>query len=408
MKKLYSLFEKTFGFIYHPVVRFYRFNGYKPKDFLSFVRYYVFGAKCSSDEKKYLYLDVTYLSKCERFAGICRVVSKIQEFLPVVQNEYEIVPVTGKQFLGFYELNTKKIVVPSENDVFLSAEVTQGIADSNNRFFRKIQKRGCKLVFFLHDLIPVLFPEFNGSMKFYKYYEKYLAQLAKADGVICNSNSVLKDFKKYIDEKKIKTNKNLKMSYTHLGVDFKPVDFTENLRDSETIDFLMVSTVEVRKMYDLAVQAFDILWKKQLNVTLSIVGKYGWKAEKAKALIENNEQLGKKLFWYNQGISDKELTEQYQKCDCVIFASKTEGFGLALIEAAIYKKPLIIRDIPIFREVAQDNAFYFEGNSPENLAEKIEEWISLYKAGNYPKSDGIKYISWQESVLNIFNFIEDL
>ena len=69
---------------------------------------------------------------------------------------------------------------------------------------------------------------------------------------------------------------------------------------------------------------------------------------------------------------------------------------------------MIIRDIPIFREVAQDNAFYFEGNSPENLAEKIEEWISLYKAGNYPKSDGIKYISWQESVLNIFNFIEDL
>lgn len=179
MKKLYSLFEKTFGFIYHPVVRFYRFNGYKPKDFLSFVRYYVFGAKCSSDEKKYLYLDVTYLSKCERFAGICRVVSKIQEFLPVVQNEYEIVPVTGKQFLGFYELNTKKIVVPSENDVFLSAEVTQGIADSNNRFFRKIQKRGCKLVFFLHDLIPVLFPEFNGSMKFTNITKNILPSLPK-------------------------------------------------------------------------------------------------------------------------------------------------------------------------------------------------------------------------------------
>lgn len=408
MKGLYSLFEKTFGFIYHPVVRFYRFNGYKPKDFLNFARYYFFGAKRRTDEKKYLYLDVTYLSKCERFAGICRVVSKIQEFLPVVQKEYEIVPVVGKQYLGFYELSNKKIVVPSENDVFLSAEVTQGIIDSNNRFFRKIQKSGCKLVFFLHDLIPVLFPEFNGSMKFYRYYEKYLAQLAKADGVICNSNSVLMDFEKYLLVNKIKTNKNLKKSYTHLGVDFKPVDSAEVVKKSESVDFLMVSTVEVRKMYDLAVQAFDILWKKGINAKLSIVGKYGWKAEKAKALIENNEQLGQKLFWYNQGISDKELSEQYQKCDCVIFASKTEGFGLALIEAAIYKKPLIIRDIPIFREVAQDNAFYFEGDSPENLAAKIEEWISLYKSGNYPKSDGIKYISWQESVLNIFNFIEDL
>lgn len=408
MKGLYSLFEKTFGFIYHPVVRFYRFNGYKPKDFLNFARYYFFGAKRRTDEKKYLYLDVTYLSKCERFAGICRVVSKIQEFLPVVQKEYEIVPVVGKQYLGFYELSNKKIVVPSENDVFLSAEVTQGIIDSNNRFFRKIQKSGCKLVFFLHDLIPVLFPEFNGSMKFYRYYEKYLAQLAKADGVICNSNSVLMDFEKYLLENKIKTNKNLKKSYTHLGVDFKPVDSAEVVKKSEAVDFLMVSTVEVRKMYDLAVQAFDILWKKGIDAKLSIVGKYGWKAEKAKALIENNEQLGQKLFWYNQGISDKDLSEQYQKCDCVIFASKTEGFGLALIEAAIYKKPLIIRDIPIFREVAQDNAFYFEGDSPENLAAKIEEWISLYKSGNYPKSDGIKYISWQESVLNIFNFIEDL
>ncbi|MBQ5998242.1 MAG: glycosyltransferase family 4 protein [Treponema sp.] len=373
------------------------------------IHYIFFVWKKNEPEKRFLYLDVTYLSKCERFAGICRVVAKLQEFLPLIQSQYEVIPVIGKQFLGFYKLSDGSCICPSSNDIFLSAEVTQGIIDTNALFFSRLKKKNCRVCFFLHDLIPVLYPDFNGSPKFFRYYKKYLRQLAKADRVVCNSNSVLSDFNKYIEENKIKTASELKKSYTHLGVDFKPAQngVSGKIKLPAKVNFLMVSTVEVRKMYDQAVEAFSILWEKDLDVSLSIVGKYGWRAERARNLIENSPYKDKKLFWYNQGISDAELAELYQSCDAVIFASMTEGFGLALIEAAIYKKPLIIRDIPIFREVAGENAFYFSGTTGEELAVKIREWLELYDNGTYPCSDKISYISWEQSVKNVFAAIAE-
>ncbi len=408
LKFAYSVFEKLFGFLYHPVVRFFRFNGYRFSDFIAYFFTYSFVYRNKKSSKKTIWMDVTYLSKCERFAGICRVVSKIQEILPFVQNEYEVIPVVGKQYLGFYALNGKKIIKPSSADIFFSAEVTQGIFDTNSVFFNKIQKNGTKLVFFLHDLIPVLFPEYNGSMKFFRFYQKYLKVLCRANLVVCNSKSVLDDFERYISENKLKTYPGLKKNFTHLGVDFSPAVKEEKSDKNDTIKFLMVSTVEVRKKYDQAVEAFELLWQKNYDVSLSIVGKYGWRAEQAKVLIESSAEFGKRLKWYNTGISDEELANQYNSCDAVIFASKTEGFGLALIEAAIYKKPLIIRDIPIFREVSGDNAFYFTGDTGESLCSAIENWIDLYRENKHPRSEKIKYISWEECVRNIYGYIKQL
>ena len=106
MKGIYSVFEHIFGFLYHPVVRFFRSNRYRPGDLIAFLIHYIFFVwKKNEPEKRFLYLDVTYLSKCERFAGICRVVAKLQEFLPLIQSQYEVIPVIGKQFLGFYKLS---------------------------------------------------------------------------------------------------------------------------------------------------------------------------------------------------------------------------------------------------------------------------------------------------------------
>ena len=45
--------------------------------------------------------------------------------------------------------------------------------------------------------------------------------------------------------------------------------------------------------------------------------------------------------------------------------SEGEGFGLPLIEAAQYGLPIIARDIPVFREVAGENAYYFCGEDPQ-------------------------------------------
>lgn len=158
----------------------------------------------------------------------------------------------------------------------------------------------------------------------------------------------------------------------------------------------MVSTVEPRKMYDQAVLAFKLLKEKGIDITLDIVGRKGWKVEDTAAMIEGSPYFDTSLFWHKDGISDEELAKLYEKADAVIVASKWEGFGLAVTEGAYYGKPLILRDIPVFHEIAGDNACYFSGYEPADLARAIEEWLPLFRSGKAPASSGIRLTTWQE------------
>jgi glycosyltransferase involved in cell wall biosynthesis len=112
--------------------------------------------------------------------------------------------------------------------------------------------------------------------------------------------------------------------------------------------------------------------------------------------LESHPERGDRLLWI-QGGSDDYLAELYDHCACLIAASLGEGFGLPLVEAAQHKLPIIARDLPVFREIAGDHAFYFKGDSAEALATRIGEWLALYEAGSHPTSDWVRWLTWRES-----------
>ncbi|MDJ0715929.1 MAG: glycosyltransferase family 4 protein [Prochloraceae cyanobacterium] len=58
--------------------------------------------------------------------------------------------------------------------------------------------------------------------------------------------------------------------------------------------------------------------------------------------------------------------------DVFIFPSRSEGFGLALIEAASLEIPIICSDIPTFREIfAEDEVTFFQLDNIHDLNEKL-------------------------------------
>ena len=121
--------------------------------------------------------------------------------------------------------------------------------------------------------------------------------------------------------------------------------------------------------------------------------------------IKNHPYLDLKLFWLD-GISDEYLDKLYNKSTCLLASSEGEGFGLPLIEAAQYKKPIIARDILVFKEVASTFAYYFkDDNNPEIIAKTINEWLELYEKDNHPKSDDMNWLSWKESTKELQNLI---
>ncbi|MGC8483887.1 MAG: glycosyltransferase, partial [Thermodesulfobium sp.] len=206
----------------------------------------------------------------------------------------------------------------------------------------------------------------------------------------------------------------LEITHLHLGFDISSAKHSDGLNEKDlkifnTISqkpyFLMVSTIEPRKGHSQILKAFEILWKKGYDFNLVFVGKKGWMVDDFINYVESHPQKDKKLFWPGH-ISDDLLEMLYKNAAATIVASEGEGFGLSIIESAYYKTPIIVRDTPVFREVAKDSAYYFPNTKDEKvLANSISEWYSLYRENKYPKPDSIQLMSWQEHTENLKEII---
>ena len=158
----------------------------------------------------------------------------------------------------------------------------------------------------------------------------------------------------------------------------------------------MVSSIEPRKGHAQVLAAFTKLWLAGHQECLVLVGRQGWMIDEVIQTINEHPELNTKLFWFPK-LSDFDLTTLYQNSLAFIMASIIEGFGLGIVESAKFKKPLILRDIPVFREIAGSNAYYFEGDTGVELATSLLNWLELYKSNKHPTTTNFNPITWEES-----------
>ncbi len=229
--------------------------------------------------------------------------------------------------------------------------------------------------------------------------------VAQGDGAVCISKAVADELCNWFEENASRRQRSFKIDWFHLGADIKQSVPSLGMPDdadmvtkkiSERISFLMVGTIEPRKGYAQTLSAFELLWSQGIDINLIIVGKQGWMVETIIEEISHHPELNKHLFWL-EGISDEYLEEIYAASTCLINASEGEGFGLPLIEAAQHRLPIIARDIPVFREVAGKDAFYFNGLEPKDIANSVQAWLTLYKKGEHPTSDHMSWFTWKQS-----------
>ena len=89
----------------------------------------------------------------------------------------------------------------------------------------------------------------------------------------------------------------------------------------------------------------------------------------------------------------------------MLAAAEGEGFGLPLIEAAHHGLPILARDIPVFREVAQNFAHYFTASTADDLFNSVHEWRQLAQLHQHPQSHDMPYSSWAQCGAEYINFI---
>ena len=170
--------------------------------------------------------------------------------------------------------------------------------------------------------------------------------------------------------------------------------------DNDAPTFLMVGTIEPRKGHAEVLEAFDQLWAAGHAMNLVVVSKAGWMVDDTLARFRSHNRLGEDFFWFDAA-SDECLEDLYQCATCLIAASEGEGFGLPLIEAARHGVLIMARDIPLFREVAGDSAYYFGGPASAGLAERVLEWLTLNEQGRAPLPHDMKWNTWAQSAAQL-------
>lgn len=71
-------------------------------------------------------------------------------------------------------------------------------------------------------------------------------------------------------------------------------------------------------------------------------------------------------------VNDKSLCELYQQSSALVQPSLSEGFGLTGLEAMAAGTPVLASDIPIFKEIYQDAAIFFDPHSTSSFVQAVK------------------------------------
>jgi glycosyltransferase involved in cell wall biosynthesis len=299
---------------------------------------------------------------------------------------------------------------PQAGDIFLGLDLHFNIDQDHEHFFTQARQAGAHVYFVVYDLLPLLLKD-TFTPELVEKYGNWLRVVSQQHGAVCISQAVAAELRAWVAQNQPAVAQSFNIDWFHLGADIEssipskgmPDDAPKLLQQLATQpSFLAVGTLEPRKRYGQILDAFEQLWAQNVMANLIIVGKPGWLTEALTTRLSAHPQLGRQLFWV-QSASDEYLENIYAAAKCLIAASEAEGFGLPLIEAARLGLPIIARDIPVFREVAQDHALYFVGDDGATLATAIQSWLALAQQQKTPDSRQIQRQTWGQSTQQLLS-----
>lgn len=365
--------------------------------------------------------DVTVLHEWLRNgynAGIARVASNLFSHL---KPHAEVIPVklevdNGECYCRIIDMNTYsesgQRLRPAYDDIYLMSEFQlPGVqVPENHPAPSLLREMGVRCFAVVYDILPLQMPQYFEKATA-EIFETYLRRLVENyDGILTDSRTVADEVVAYCEEHGITGRHPVNIYWFHPGVEVQ-TDLTGGVPDDvraffDTSDniFLMVGTVEPRKNHTLVLDAFEQRWKNKKNDKLCIVGRPGWQVEKFIQRLKNHPEYGKRLVLF-EGADDNALCYMYRHATALIQASMGEGFGLPLVEAGAFSLPILCSDIPVFREVTDGFALYFNKTSKESLNKAIDEFIERRSQGNLPDSSKIERLNWAESTHRVFQII---
>lgn len=248
-------------------------------------------------------------------------------------------------------------------------------AVEDKAYLKAIKKNDFKMIYMVHDLLPISHPEFFLSGESKRHQARLDSMLKTASGILLNSYESLNQLREYA------------LEYHHC----MPSSIVAHLAPGHLLSeplcrpisspyFVMIGTIEPRKNHSFIL----LIWRRLVEIhgskapRLVIIGQRGWECENTIDLLERCEQL--RGYVFESSVDDHELTTYLYHAQALLFPTFQEGFGMPVIEALAKKVPVIASDLPVFRE--------FAGEVPEYI-DPLDGlgWLNMIDAYSYNDSD---------------------
>jgi glycosyltransferase involved in cell wall biosynthesis/ubiquinone/menaquinone biosynthesis C-methylase UbiE len=276
------------------------------------------------------------------------------------------------------------------------------------------------VVLTVHDVIPEFYPGYFDESKWpwlakKLYHWRIQTGLRKATVVMCDSNSVKQDIRKYfsVDEGKLQV--------TALGVS------DEYFRKKRPSDKRLLKKYRVRQPYIINHGGIDP--RKNLRRLLEAFGQLvdnsGFPlrsssfARQVSSNLRNYLQLvitgegrikkqlqaqaeslgiGKRVIWPGW-VGEKEVAVLVRNAAVDVYPTLAEGFGLPLLEDKATGTPIAASNIPVLREIGGSYGSYFNPKSTSQMVETMRRLLKKKRTGH--RSSLSPGFSWDRVVREV-------
>lgn len=360
-----------------------------------------------------LLVDVSVIVRGDSRTGIQRVVRnlyvRLRQSLPP---GWRVRPVAASRTEGYCYVPETFLDMPlpapmqapaeaAPGDTFLGLDLATATVPRRLAQLGRWKGAGVRQCFFVYDLLPVLAPAWF-SRRTVRDFRRWLRAVAVlADEVYCISREVKADFDDWVRERHGLDARAVLSSVVSLGADLDVASLPQHADPSPEGSFvLMVGTIEPRKGHGEALDAFEALWAAGDETRLVMAGRQGWMVEPLVARLRGHPEFGRRLHWI-ESPSDEALAALYRRAVGVLIASRGEGLGLPLLEAAYFGKPVLARGLPVFLEVAGGSVRFFDDEPGRPSALDVRRWLDAIDASPPAGTAAPECVTWDQSAAHL-------
>lgn len=333
---------------------------------------------------------LTYFILVKKFKnqnnGICRFKS---DFIAGLLNNKNVKLYYFNNFLDLFWIYLKNKIGPSKRQ-----QLAIIISFNHKPLFWKSSK--FQNVSIVHDLVWKKYPETMQIKTLFSELIFFKAMIKSSHKLICVSHSTKADLISFYPN----TSSICKVIYP--GTNF---NLEKQIGNNKSY-FLFVGTFEPRKNINFLIDAFSQYIEKG-KYDLILAGSSGW----------GNIDVGKQIKLLNlcnrvkivSNPNDSDLKELYRNCTALIIPSIYEGFGLPIIEALSFYKPIVAANTSSLPEVANKAGIYFDPYDIKSLViamSKIEDPF-IYDNLMKQTSSQRNFFMWKDKIDEFLKYVSE-